>query len=399
MLASSYHDAQKFQEARLNYEAAIVLSRRLHGDIHETTIEYLSPLMTLYTEIDDYQLAKTLAYEILWFMTSAHGDDHPSTQHAIQDVISIQQSLDDWREVERQAQPLVSSLSRTHGNLHPDTISATETLADSLSRQKKHEAAVPLFEKLLAHQRANLLSGDDDAGSLIPPLLSSLIESHRALSNFSLALPLAEELLGTHTTEFGPNHDITLNTTSTLANIYFSQERYPEAEELELSILKSRQALHGEDSPKTLEAKENLSKTWSEMGRYGDAAKSVEEVLAVREKRMDAGVDDVEEKGERGKDKDTTEEEEYDDKEDLFYTPENLRDIYTASKQWSSAQKLAERLLDARYINAEHPGDINVIRALKGLKIVETGLGGRAEEVEQLIVEEREKRRKYNMFR
>ena len=394
-LASSYHDAQKFQEARINYEAAIVMSRRLHGDEHETTIEYLSPLMALYTETDDYQLAETVAYEILWFMTSAHGDDHHSTQRAIQDVVIIQKSLDNWREVERQAQPLVSSLSRTHGNFHADTISATETLADSLSRQKKHKAALPLFEKLLAHQRANLLSGDDDASIQIPLLLSSLIESHRALSNFSLALPLAEELLGTHTTEFGPNHDTTLTTTSILANIYFSQERYPEAEELELSILKSRQALHGEDSPKTLEAKENLSKTWLEVGRYGDAAKSVKEVLAVREKRVGAGFDDSEEKGEKGKDKDTTEEEE----EDFFSTLETLRDIYTASKQWSSAQKLAERLLAARYINAEHPGDINVISALEGLKIVETGLGGRAEEVEQLIVEEREKRRKWNMFR
>lgn len=293
-------------------------------------------------------------------------------------------------------------------SFHADTISATKTLADSLSRQKKHKAALPLFEKLLAHERANLLSADDDASDLISPLLSSLIESHRALSNFSLALPLTEELLGTHTTQFGPNHDTTLTTTSSLANSYFSQERYAEAEKLELSILKSRQALHREDSPKILEAKENLAKTWLELGRYDDAAKSVEEVLAVRERRVGAVFYDAEEEGEKVKDRDITEEEKEDgeenddeegyDEEDFCSTLETLRDIYTASKQWSPAQKLAERLLAASYNNAKHPGDINVINALEGLKIVETGLGGKVEEVEHLIVEEREKRRKWSMF-
>lgn len=144
-LACSYHKATKLEEARLNYEDAISMSRSLLGDQDEKTITKLAPLMVLYTELDEYELAKNLAYETLWFMEQAHGDDDSLTQEARRNVVTMTIRLKNWRDAEGQAEKLLASLERTHGMDHADTIDMTDRLAKCLKVQREFTAAEPLY--------------------------------------------------------------------------------------------------------------------------------------------------------------------------------------------------------------------------------------------------------------
>ena len=72
------------------------MSKDLLGDQDGRSMDMLTPLMALYTELDEYELAKSLAYKIPCFMEKVHGDDHESTQEARNNVIIVMTSLERW---------------------------------------------------------------------------------------------------------------------------------------------------------------------------------------------------------------------------------------------------------------------------------------------------------------
>ena len=57
------------------------------GDQGKNTIHKVASLMALYTAIDEYELAKHLAYETMWFMEKTHDEEHFETQDAWNNVI------------------------------------------------------------------------------------------------------------------------------------------------------------------------------------------------------------------------------------------------------------------------------------------------------------------------
>ena len=167
-LACSYHEAHKLSDARLKYENAVEMSRCILGYQDQNTIEKLAPLMALYTEIDEYELAKKLEYETMWFMEKAHGDDDSRNQEARNNVIIIVTSLEKWREGERQAKRLVVSLEKTHGKSHPDTMDAINRVAECLTEQDKDKEAEPLYDRVRQYNNEHLPQEDNTTSEAMP---------------------------------------------------------------------------------------------------------------------------------------------------------------------------------------------------------------------------------------
>ncbi|KAL8890815.1 MAG: hypothetical protein Q9192_005824, partial [Flavoplaca navasiana] len=349
-LACSYHEAAKLEDARL---------QSLLGDQDEKTINKLAPLMALYTEIDEYELAKNLAYESLWFMEKAHGDDYSLTQEARRSVIIVTTSLEKWRDAEGQAKKLLTSLERTHGIDHADAIDMANRLAECLQERREFTAAEPLYNRVLQSKRTHLPPDNDSTLEV----MTSLIFTLRKLSRFFEAATLNQELLDIHTRTLGPTHATTLAITAIKANILYAQKRYPEAAAFEIDILATRTAILGPSNAETLEAKENLAHTYLKQKRYDDAATLAEDVLHVREEE---GTEDTD--------------------EDMLSTIEILKDIYIAAQRWNDARKIVDRELMARQVGTKEMGDAAVFAALEILKIVARGQGdeGEVREVQEM---------------
>ncbi|KAI4247287.1 MAG: hypothetical protein L6R40_001630 [Gallowayella cf. fulva] len=150
--------------------------------------------------------------------------------------------------------------------------------------------------------------------------MASLISTYRALDQVSEAGTLNQEPLDIYTISLGCADDTTLHHAAIKANILYEQERYSEAAALKLDIFATRVSSLSLYDPKTLEAKENLSKTYLAEGRYAKAAAYAEKVLEAREKADELDTD-----------------------KDMIATIENLKDIYIAAGRPDDATVMARR--------------------------------------------------------
>ena len=77
----------------------------------------------------------------------------------------------------------------------------------------------------------------------------------------------------------GEDHPDTLNSMANLADLLFSQNRWKEAEELEIQVIEKRRRVLGEEHPDTLVIMHNLAMTWKSQGRNYDALKLMKDCV------------------------------------------------------------------------------------------------------------------------
>ena len=80
-------------------------------------------------------------------------------------------------------------------------------------------------------------------------------------------------------TVLGEEHPDTLTSMANLATAYLNQERWKEAEELELPVMEVRQRVLGEEHPSTLTIMANLAVTYWARGRHQEAQELALQVL------------------------------------------------------------------------------------------------------------------------
>jgi len=71
-----------------------------------------------------------------------------------------------------------------------------------------------------------------------------------------------------------------------LASTYRNQGRWPEAEELEVQVMKVSKAKLGEDHPSTLISMANLASTYRDQGRWPEAEELEVQVMKVRKAKF-----------------------------------------------------------------------------------------------------------------
>ena len=69
-----------------------------------------------------------------------------------------------------------------------------------------------------------------------------------------------------------------------LASTYRNQERWTEAEQIEVQVLETRKRVLGEEHPLTLTNMANLASTYSNQGRWTEAEKMFVQVMEMRKR-------------------------------------------------------------------------------------------------------------------
>ena len=80
----------------------------------------------------------------------------------------------------------------------------------------------------------------------------------------------------------GENHPHTATSLSNLANLYYSQGKYEEAEPLFIQALQLRKQLLGENHPDTATSLNNLAALYNSQGKYEEAEPLYIQVLQLR---------------------------------------------------------------------------------------------------------------------
>ena len=87
----------------------------------------------------------------------------------------------------------------------------------------------------------------------------------------------------TRKAKFGEDHPKNLKSMCTLASIYHVQDRWKEAEELQVQVIKINQMNLGDDHSNTLASMHDLALTYRSQGRWEEAKKLQELVMVMRE--------------------------------------------------------------------------------------------------------------------
>ena len=112
--------------------------------------------------------------------------------------------------------------------------------------------------------------GPDHPHTLIS--LNNLAELYWAQGRFGEAEPLYREALQARREVLGPRHPGALISLSNLAALYRAQGRFGEAEPLNREALQARREVLGPHHPLTLASLNNLAELYQAQGRFGEAA-------------------------------------------------------------------------------------------------------------------------------
>ncbi|KAK7007356.1 hypothetical protein R3P38DRAFT_1666384 [Favolaschia claudopus] len=84
----------------------------------------------------------------------------------------------------------------------------------------------------------------------------------------------------------GEEHPATLRSMNHLANTYWNQGQWSDAEELEVKVFEARKRLLGEDHPNTLLSMSNLAYVFEHQARYSEAAALRQAVQEIKDKTI-----------------------------------------------------------------------------------------------------------------
>lgn len=169
-----------------------------------------------------------------------------------------------------------------------------------------------------------------------------------------------------HTVKFGKNHHHTLISMSNLAATYNYQGRIKEAKELQIQVLETRKIILGVDHPSTLTSMVNLAATYSDLGQWEEAKELNIQVLKAR-------------RAELGEDHPST-----------LRSSGHLASTYRQLGQWEEAEKLEEMVMATltRKLGEHHPDTLTSMDNL-ALTYQRQGRWKEAENLEARIIETR----------
>lgn len=260
-----YHQ-RKFDEAiavlegvRAAYPAEGDVAGRLQADL---------ALSSVYREVERDDEAEVLIREAVSTASGALGKVHPTTLRAVQSLAVLEDRRGNSQEAERLFRQILSHCSTVFGPDHPSTLRTTLNVAVAMTRLGRFESAEQILVPLVAQCRDKL-----------GPVHMTTLESMRCLGwaiseqegRETEPEPIYRQRYEDCTLLLGPEHRVTLETESVLANYYLWLGRSNEAEVLFRDVLAKRRKIFGEDHPATLRSKRDLGKVLRATGRESEA--------------------------------------------------------------------------------------------------------------------------------
>jgi hypothetical protein len=201
------YDNNKYDEAQLLFEEALVGRREKLGNSHKDTLGAMDNLGRLYQAQGKLDEALVLFDEALTGSRAVLGDTHADTLGAISNKAGLLREQGKLPMAKTLYEEVLAGRRATLGNSHTDTLTAVNNLALLLQNQGKLGEALPLQKEALAGYRETL-------GETHPYTLSAISNFAQVLymqGNLDPALLMMEEAVGGFRANLGEDHPETQN--------------------------------------------------------------------------------------------------------------------------------------------------------------------------------------------
>jgi serine/threonine protein kinase/tetratricopeptide (TPR) repeat protein len=279
-LGATYQALGLYPEAIPLQEKVLAYQRR--GPEHLGTLTAMTVLARTYYDTGRLDEALKIREEALPLSRRILGPKDPSTLLAMNDL-AVSYYSTGRKDESLKMHEEVLSLSRTVlGPEHPNTLFAMNDLAATYFNIGRNDEALKMQEEVLSLSRTVL--GLEHPETLVA--MNNLAVTYLAVGRKDEALKLTEELLPLERKVFGPEHSKTLTAMNNLAAAYFAVGRKDEALKMREESLTLCRKVLGPDHPKTVLAIKNLAISYMDANRKDEAIKLREEVLKVNQEQL-----------------------------------------------------------------------------------------------------------------
>ncbi|CAG8083911.1 unnamed protein product [Penicillium salamii] len=286
--------------------------------------------------------------------------------------------IDEWREM------FISNLCREFPMGEYENWGMCQALFPhvkcAISQQPASPNALQQWATLLyraayyASQRGNIADTREMAARSREQRMILLGEEHEEVLNSTVMLAKAHwlddrweeaeqllvQVLKTHKTKLGEEHPSTLISLANLASTYRNQGRWDEAEQIDLHVIMTSKAKLGEDNPITLTSMSNLASTYRNQGRWKEAEQLEVQVMKTSKTKL-------------GEDHPST-----------LTSMINLASVYRDQGRWKEAEQLDLQVMkiSKMKLGEDHPSTLTSMSNLGSTH----GYHGQWKEAEQLFL-------------
>ena len=338
-LAVALGRQSRFAEAETEYKQILETQRRNLGTDHPDTLAIMHNLAGMYLDQGSDAEAEKLYRKTLAIDQRVLGSEHPETAN---DMTTLANTVrfDNHRRAEAEGLYRKALAIEFHavGPDHPYTTAAQEGLANVLSEENRYAEAETLLRQILI-ERQRLL-GPDHTDTLLSQYNLASVLKHE--NRYNEAEVLIRETLETQSRVLNANDPDTLASKALLADILLVEQKPQEAETLARQAFNDQLKTLGPDHRDTLESLGTLGTALVQSGRYEDAKKLYQDIIAAisTDKSQEA-------------------------REDVFGLWFDLAELATRSGRRDEAFTYLEQSVSAGYANVQFMRTDEVLRPLR----------------------------------
>ncbi len=229
--------------------------------------------------------ARVLLEDTLELRQQLHRDDHPLLARALNNLAGSHYRAGHYTEAEELYRDALD-MRRRLGQEEVELVTVMSNLAASLMHQGEYVRSQELYERALAIRRREADRPDD------PKVASSLLSLgvlHYVRGEFDRAEPLQREALEIRLRRHGPRDERVATAQSSLGRVLHARGRLAEAEALLSEALATRLKLHGDDHEHAALTRKDLAAVFLAAGRHADGEELLALALPVLREKRPAG--------------------------------------------------------------------------------------------------------------
>ncbi|MGE3172372.1 MAG: tetratricopeptide repeat protein [Planctomycetota bacterium] len=255
------------QDAVPALRAAIDALTLRYGEDDGDALQAWNVLGAALHEQGDLDGAEACYRKALRGLITRKGPEHPVTLTAMQNVAMLRFSRDrsDDESIARMQQVLAAR-RRVLGDDHPDTLGVLTNLGAQHFMRGDLDQARVLWDEAVAR-----LGADDPDAPMRLALLGNIATIERDRENWPRAIELSREVLASRRRTLGPDHDKTLMSQGSLAEVLRQSDALDDARAEYAEVLQRAQQATPQDLPNSYRAQLGLGRIAREQRRWDEA--------------------------------------------------------------------------------------------------------------------------------
>ncbi|GET38927.1 peptidase-like protein [Microseira wollei NIES-4236] len=293
----------QFKEATPLAEQLVALRRRQVGNAHPKVVQNLGNLAILYASQGRYDEAEQLLEEAL-AIDRRLGRENLSNSASFSNLALLYESLGRYSEAEKLHKEALDVRRSQFGEEHPRVAQSLGNLANSYLLQGRYNEAEPLYQAALdlyrrldraalegyrRYERTRIIRSrpSNNEGDRISPNVAfasnKLAQLYYFQGRYNEAEPLYREALAAFRSRLGREHPDVANVLNNLALLLHAQGRYAEAEPLYKEALAIDRQQRGNEHPNLASTANHLATLYAARNRTDTALDSLNQGLSIEE--------------------------------------------------------------------------------------------------------------------